>query len=97
MTSIIARGLFFALSVLLSCSAFGKTDFPKPRKPDSSKNSDGSQKANDLKKADDEKKPETIKPYNKVITKEAKTERGLFLVHRVEEKYYFEIPTNEFG
>jgi hypothetical protein len=46
---------------------------------------------------DKEKKPEGIKPYDKVITKEAKTTRGLFSVHRLEDKIYFEIPTNEFG
>src|SRR5207247_3829169 len=45
----------------------------------------------------EEKKPETIKPYDKVITKEARTDKGLFWVHRVEDKFYFEIPTNEFG
>ena len=32
------------------------------------------------------------KPYSEVITSKAKTDRGLFLTHRVEDKYYFEIP-----
>ena len=32
------------------------------------------------------------KPYSEVITNKAKTEKGLFLVHKVEDKYYFEIP-----
>ncbi|HXJ59819.1 MAG TPA: zinc-dependent metalloprotease [Verrucomicrobiae bacterium] len=45
----------------------------------------------------DEKKPDPIKPYEKVITKEAKTIRGLFAVHRIDEKIYYEIPTNELG
>jgi hypothetical protein len=40
-----------------------------------------------------EKKPETaIKDYDKVITKAAITDDGLFMVHKVEKKYYFEIP-----
>ncbi|MEC5164541.1 hypothetical protein RCH18_000257 [Flavobacterium sp. PL11] len=40
-----------------------------------------------------EKKPETsIKDYGKVITKEAKSDDGLFTVHKVDKKYYFEIP-----
>ena len=51
----------------------------------------------DSKSATDEKKPDPIKPYDKVITKEAKTQRGVFSVHRVDEKVYFEIPTNQFG
>ncbi|KFF06532.1 zinc-dependent metalloprotease [Flavobacterium reichenbachii] len=40
-----------------------------------------------------EKKPESaIKDYNKVITKDAITDDGLFKVHKVDKKYYFEIP-----
>ncbi len=33
-----------------------------------------------------------IKPYSEVITKEAKSDSGLFLVHQVEDKWYYEIP-----
>jgi len=33
-----------------------------------------------------------MKPYDKVITKEAKSDEGLFTVHEVGDKYYFEIP-----
>ena len=36
-----------------------------------------------------DKKP---KPYKDVITAEAKTDSGMFLVHRIEEKLFFEIP-----
>ena len=40
-----------------------------------------------------EKKPEsTIKEYSKVITKDAVSDAGLFTVHKVDKKYYFEIP-----
>jgi hypothetical protein len=40
-----------------------------------------------------EKKPESsIKDYNKVITKDAVSDEGLFTVHKVDKKYYFEIP-----
>ncbi|MRX40939.1 DUF5117 domain-containing protein [Flavobacterium sp. LC2016-23] len=40
-----------------------------------------------------EKKSESaIKEYSKVITKEAVSDPGLFTVHKVEKKYYFEIP-----
>ena len=38
------------------------------------------------------KKSGKIKDYNKVITKDAKTDKGLFNVHLVGEKYYYEIP-----
>ncbi len=33
-----------------------------------------------------------IKPFDQVITKDAKTDNGLFTFHKVEDKYYFEIP-----
>ncbi|MEO6347484.1 MAG: zinc-dependent metalloprotease [Aquaticitalea sp.] len=38
------------------------------------------------------KKDNVIKDYNDVITKEAITDEGLFKVHRIKDKYYFEIP-----
>src|SRR4051812_36639225 len=33
-----------------------------------------------------------VKPYNKVITDKAITKHGLFTVHKVDDKWYFEIP-----
>ncbi|SNR78262.1 zinc-dependent metalloprotease [Lutibacter flavus] len=33
-----------------------------------------------------------IEPYSKVVTKEAKTDEGLFKIHFVDDKYLFEIP-----
>ena len=36
-------------------------------------------------------------PYDKVITKDAKSKDGLFKVHKVKDKYYYEIPKSEFG
>ena len=38
-----------------------------------------------------------IKSYDEVITKEAKTSAGLFLVHRLDDKVFFEIPSEELG
>ena len=40
----------------------------------------------------EKKKEGKIKDYNSVITKEAKTTSGVFKVHKVTDKYYFEIP-----
>lgn len=39
------------------------------------------------------KKQGKIKDYNEVITNDAITDKGLFDVHVVDDKYYFEIPT----
>jgi len=37
------------------------------------------------------------KPYEEVITKEAKSDPGMFTVHRIGEKIFFEIPASELG
>ena len=37
------------------------------------------------------------KPYKEVITGKAKTDSGLFIVHNVEERYFFEIPDSLLG
>ena len=39
-----------------------------------------------------EKKEGKLKPYNKIITSEAETDKGLFYSHFVDDKHYFEIP-----
>ncbi|HLI86127.1 MAG TPA: DUF5118 domain-containing protein [Bryobacteraceae bacterium] len=31
-------------------------------------------------------------PYAKVVTKDAKTQKGIFTVHKIEERYFYEIP-----
>ncbi|SNY92190.1 zinc-dependent metalloprotease [Flagellimonas pacifica] len=48
-------------------------------------------------KTDAKPKKGDIKPYDKVITKEAKTDEGLFQVHQVEDKHYYEIPDSLFN
>jgi hypothetical protein len=41
--------------------------------------------------------PRPIRPYNRVITREAETERGVFATHRVGDRLYFEIPDSTMG
>src|SRR5881628_3544887 len=41
--------------------------------------------------------PNAPRPYNRVITAEARTRRGLFAAHRVGDRLYFEIPARELG
>ena len=45
-----------------------------------------------------EKKPgkNDIQPYSKVITKDAKSDPGLFTVHKIDETYFYEIPDSLF-
>ncbi|TDO96525.1 zinc-dependent metalloprotease [Flavobacterium sp. 245] len=74
---------FFILSTI---AAF--TLFPTHQFAQSKKKKDETQTAPPA-----EKKPEsTIKEYSKVITKDAVSDEGLFTVHKVDKKYYFEIP-----
>ena len=42
-------------------------------------------------------KDKKIKPYDKVVTKEAVSDSGMFIVHRVDDKYYYEIPNAKLG
>ncbi|PKA97419.1 uncharacterized protein DUF5118 [Flavobacteriaceae bacterium MAR_2009_75] len=44
-----------------------------------------------------EDKDNKIKPYKKVITKDAKTDKGLFDVHVVDEDHFYEIPDSLFN
>lgn len=52
-------------------------------------------------KAPTEAKPKIDKdapqPYAKVITKEAKTDKGLFDVHQIKDKFFYEIPDSLLG
>jgi len=41
--------------------------------------------------------PAKMKPYADVITKDAKSDDGLFMTHQIDEKYYWEIPADKLG
>ena len=46
-----------------------------------------------VKPAEEPKKPKSsLKQYDEVITKNAKSDKGVFTVHKVDSKFYFEIP-----
>ena len=48
-------------------------------------------------KPNKKKKPGAMKPYKEIITKEAVTKEGLFTVHTVKDKNYFEIGDSILG
>ena len=73
--------LLLAVFLTTSCSVF------QGKKKTSTKTSASAKKP---KKGD-------IQPYNKVITKDAKSDEGLFTVHQVEDKWYYEIPDSLFN
>jgi hypothetical protein len=45
----------------------------------------------------DKDSKKSIKAYDKVITKEAVSDTGMFTVHRIDEKFFFEIPNANLG
>ena len=51
----------------------------------------------DNKDKEDSKKPKKEKTFEEIITKEAITNNGLFDIHKVKEKYYYEINDTLFG
>ena len=78
--------LFFVASALVisSCSTAKKAS--KSKKPSSTAAKSSARKPG----------KNDIKPYAKVITKAAKTDQGLFTVHKIDEKYFYEIPDSLF-
>lgn len=75
---------FFILSTIAVISLFPSNQFAQSKKKKDQK---------DAVVPPPEKKPESsIKEYSKVITKDAVSDEGLFKVHKVDKKYYFEIP-----
>ena len=76
---------FFILTAATSLLLIPATQFAQSKKE--------KQKKTETTVVATKKKPETtIKEYGKVITKDAKSDDGLFNVHKVDKKYYFEIP-----
>ncbi len=75
------RAPFRFLSLLLAGSLLaGCSVFQKQPASTGSAGSESSQQKKEL------------KPYQKVITSQAKTDEGLFTVHQVDDKYYYQIP-----
>ena len=56
------------------------------------KEAEAAKKATAAKNEKPQPKKGDIQPYNKVITNDAKTDNGLFKVHSIDDKFYYEIP-----
>src|SRR5688500_4736967 len=79
------RRFVIALSVaLVPCVAFAQDPPPDPPATGGGR---GGQQA---------REPQ-IRPYDRVITKEAKSDEGLFSVHRIGDRVYYEIPKDKLG
>jgi len=88
--------LFFAILFFYACSTPVKTVTKTvPASPMMKTGMIADKSSSDTSGTDKPKnKP---KAYKDVITKDAKTKHGLFTVHKVDDKYYFEIPDSILG
>jgi hypothetical protein len=75
------------LSILI-VAPLGAQEAPPPQKPPEPAKQEEKK---------EEKKPGALKPYKDVVTAEAKSDEGLFTVHRVGDRTLFEIPPSELG
>lgn len=80
--------LFFLLAVIM----FVNTDLVAQKKKKGKKGATATAAAAPKPKPN----KDAIKPYDKVITKEAKTDEGLFKVHKIDDNYFYEIPDSLF-
>ncbi len=81
-----------AVLFLAGSSRFAQADDPKADEPKS-----GESKSGEKKDVKPKLKPGELKKYEDVITTKAKTSSGVFTVHRIEDKVYFEIPASAYG
>ncbi|MCL5130116.1 MULTISPECIES: zinc-dependent metalloprotease [unclassified Algibacter] len=78
--------LLLSTTIVLSCNSAKKTA-----------EANAAKKAMIAKKAKADKlKKQQIQPYSKIVTKEAKTDDGLFKIHTIGDKYLYEIPDSLF-
>ncbi len=84
------QAFLLALAVLFLAGNARADDEPKVEEP---------KVADKEKKEPKSKQPKAgdLKKYDEVITAKAKTSKGVFTVHRIEDKVYFEIPTSAYG
>ena len=78
-----------ALLVILSLAVLPVT----AQDPESEQEPEQNQEA----EPDAEPDQEGIRPYEEVITDAAVSDEGIFTVHKVDDKFYYEIPASELG
>ena len=82
-----------SIKLLFVVSAFLVFSCSTTKKANKSKKPDATAMAKPPAKKPGKNDPQ---PYNKVITKDAKSDEGLFTVHTLDDKFYYEIPDSLF-
>jgi len=85
----------FYLSALLAIILLSQPAFAQKKEKEAGNGDPKKEKEADPKKEGDKKDAE--KKYPDIITADAITDQGLFTVHQVKDKYYFEIPLSMLG
>jgi len=75
----------------------GPTPTPQEPAPQEPANAGGGDQANAAQAPGRGGRGNQPRPYNQVITKEARTDEGIFKVHRINDQLYYEIPKKELG
>jgi hypothetical protein len=83
-----------AMFSVAACAAAGST--PPAAAPAPSAAAQG-QRPPDQEARGDSARPRGARPYNQVITREAVSDSGVFLVHRIQDRLYYEIPRAMLG
>ena len=87
---LMAVALAVALWTLPSCSSGRRTSEPEGAPSAAGPDAAGQESKDEADEADEQE--DGLKPYADVITEEAVSDSGLFVVHRIDEKLLFEIP-----
>jgi hypothetical protein len=83
---------FALIACFAAAAAFAQDPPPTPQEPPAQAGATGAAAAARPGMTPPSQDPQ---PYEKVITKEAKTKKGIFLVHQIKDKFYYEIPKTE--
>jgi len=90
----------FILAAVLAASP-SAAQAPDPHQPSPAPDAPDKASPGDPEKEDDDSASEgrksKIRPYGKVVTKDAESDEGVFTVHRIGERVLYEIPTDLLG
>jgi hypothetical protein len=87
---------FFAVAALFTLVACARASSTPPAPAPATRNQEQQGQGQEA-RADTGRARRGPRPYAQVITREAVTDSGVFLVHRIQEQLYYEIPRNLLG
>ena len=91
--------LLIMLCLLVTAPTIAAPQQPEPEEPTQTEGEDASAEDEEAegRGGRDGDEPDGIQPYDEVITDEAVSDEGVFTVHQIDDRYYYEIPASEIG